>query len=73
MTSFSAEAVAAMRLIASIIEEAIAAAGPTGAPAGVIYAGLMPAGCTLRQFNSIMAGMERAGRVRREGDLYFRA
>jgi hypothetical protein len=49
----------------------VRAAGSLGAPGGVIYAALMGQGCTLSQFESLMAGLVRAGKLRRDGDLYF--
>ena len=51
--------------------DAIKAAGPTGAPAGVLYAGLMSYGCNITQFESLMSALERTGKIRREGDLIF--
>lgn len=51
--------------------DAIKAAGPTGAPAGVLYAGLMSYGCNITQFESLMSALERTGKIRREGDLVF--
>ena len=42
-----------------------------GAPGGVIYAALMGQDCTLSQFKSLMVGLVRAGKLRRDGDLYF--
>ncbi len=62
---------AAMRLIVDAVLDAIKAAGPTGAPGGVLYAALMQQGCSLSQFQSLMGGLERAGKVRRDGELYF--
>lgn len=62
----------ALRLIADTIVEAIKEADPTiGAPGGHIYAALMTAGMTLDQFNQIMAGLVRAGKLRKEGECYF--
>ena len=62
-----------LRVVATAILEAIRAAGPSGAPAGVVYASLMTYGCTLSQFQSMMAGLERTGFVRRDPNhhLYF--
>ena len=51
--------------------DAIKAAGPNGAPAGILYAGLMSYGCNLTQFESLMSALERTGKIRREGDLVF--
>ena len=44
---------------------------PDGAPAGPMYAALMSQGCTLSQFESLMGGLVRAGKLRKSGDLYF--
>lgn len=57
--------------IADAIIEAIRAAGPLGCPAGVLYAALMPHGCSLAQFESIMAGLIAAGKVADKGGCYF--
>jgi hypothetical protein len=60
------------RIIVTAILEAIHAAGPSGAPAGVLYAALMTTcGWTLSQFESAMGGLVRSGLVRRDGYLYF--
>jgi len=64
------EQVAALRAVASAIIEAVRAAGPMGAPGGVIYAALMSNGCTLAQYESIMSAMVRSGNLTRHGDLY---
>lgn len=64
------EQVAALRAIMDAIIGAVRAAGPMGAPGGVIYAALMAQGCTLSQYQSLMGAMVRAGVLWREGDLY---
>jgi hypothetical protein len=61
----------AIRAACSAIVDAVKAAGPVGAPGGVIYAALMGQGCTLHQYEQLMSGLVRAGRLRREGDLYY--
>jgi hypothetical protein len=45
---------------------------PQGAPSGVMYAAVM-AHLSLDQFEAIMRALVEAGRVRRQGDLYFPA
>lgn len=60
----------ALRAIVAAVVDAIAAAGPLGAPGGTLYAALMAHGCTLSQFESLMAALVRAGKVTRSGDLY---
>lgn len=62
---------AAMKYIVSATLDAIRAAGPSGAPGGVMYAAMMTHGCTLQQFQSLMNALVKAGKVRREGELYF--
>jgi hypothetical protein len=61
----------ALRLIVSATLEAVAAAGPTGAPAGALYAALATQGATLSQFESLMGALVRAGRITQQGHLYF--
>jgi hypothetical protein len=62
---------AALRQIFDAIVDAVRAAGDHGAPGGVIYAGLSASGCTLGQFDSIMAALVRRGMLVRRGELYF--
>ena len=70
MTAPTAAQVKLLRMVADAIIDAVKAAGPLGAPAGVLYAALMGHGCTLSQFEQIMGGMVRAGLLTRSGDLY---
>lgn len=58
-------------MIADSIIESVKAAGKGGAPGGVIYAALMQQGCTLNQYESLMAGLVRAGKLEKRGELYF--
>ena len=53
---------AAQRIGASILES-IEEAGKLGAPSGVLYAALQTAGCTLNQYQSILATMTNRGFV----------
>lgn len=61
----------AMKLLVSAIIDAVKAAGPIGAPGGVLYAALMAHGCTLEQFEKLMGALVRHGALKRKGDLYF--
>ena len=60
----------ALRNIAVLVTEAVKESGPLGAPGGHIYAALMTQGCTLHQYEQIMAGLVRAGYLRKDGDCY---
>ena len=60
----------AVRLIVAAIMDTIRESGPMGAPAGVLYAGLMTQGCTLSQFESLMGSLVRMGALRLEDDCY---
>lgn len=60
----------ALRRIADAIIQACQESGPLGAPGGHIYAALMVQGCTLHQYEQIMAGLVRAGMLSRSGDCY---
>lgn len=60
----------ALRLLVLASLEAIAAAGPAGIPAGLLYAVLMTQGCTLNQFESLMAALVTTGKVRKQGQVY---
>lgn len=61
----------ALSQVIDAILDAVRAAGPLGAPGGLIYAPLMAEGCTFNQYTSIMAGLVRHGKLRQDGDLYF--
>lgn len=65
--------VEALRALADSIIEAVKAAGPSGAPAGPLYAALMACGMTLDQFETIMNVLVRVGKLRKSGLLYFAA
>jgi len=66
------ELIKTLAAILAAVEDAVAAAGPTGAPAGVLYAALASnAGASLTQFQQIMRALVIAGRVRQDGNLYF--
>ncbi len=60
-----------LRMISDAIVESVKAAGPLGAPAGVMYAALMQHGCTLDQFNQFTGALVSCGKLRRQGDLFF--
>jgi len=61
----------AIALIVNAVTETIAECGDMGAPGGTIYAALMHYGCTLQQFESLMAALVRLGKVTKRGELYF--
>jgi hypothetical protein len=71
MAITSAQATALLKEICDTIVEAVRAAGPLGCPSGNLYAVLMTAGCTMEQYNQMMAGLVRAGMLRKSGNLYF--
>jgi hypothetical protein len=60
----------AIRMLADAIVDAVKAAGPMGAPGGVIYAALMAHGLTLSQYDQLMSGLVQVGKLTRHGDLY---
>jgi hypothetical protein len=62
----------AVQMVAKLIVESVKDADRgMGVPAGPMYAALMAHGCTLDQFNQLMAALVSVGKLRREGDLYF--
>lgn len=61
----------ALKAVADAIIETVRGAGPFGAPGGHIYAALMAQGCTLHQYEQIMSGLVRAGKLRKSGECYF--
>jgi len=52
------------------VAKAIIEACQTFAPGGVIYAALMSQGCTLNQFQQIMAQLVGAGMLTQDGECY---
>lgn len=60
----------AVMVLANAVVDAVRGAGSMGAPAGTLYAALMAHGCTLAQFESLMAGLVRVGRLTQAGHLY---
>jgi hypothetical protein len=69
MSSLTPTQAAALRELASMFIDAVKVAGPIGAPAGVMYAAVCDK-LSLNQFNSITGGLVRAGKLRRDGDLF---
>jgi hypothetical protein len=61
---------AVLQLVDGIVES-VRAAGPLGAPGGLMYAALMAHGCTLSQFQTIMGTLVDLGKLERRGQLYF--
>jgi hypothetical protein len=57
----------ALDLVAECVEEC----GENGAPAGYLYAVLMHHGCTHEQFEQMMSVLVTAGRLRKQGDVYY--
>lgn len=64
------EQIKALKAIADAIIETVALAGPLGAPGGHLYAALMAHGVTLQQYEQIMAGLVRAGKLSKHGECY---
>lgn len=60
-----------LTLILDAIVESIAVSGTHGAPGGVLYSALMAQGCTLDQFQQLMALLIAQKRVTQSGSLYF--
>lgn len=73
MSALSPLQAKALALVVGAVLEAVSAAGPTGAPGGVLYAAMMAQGCTLGQFESLMGALVRAGKLRKQGECYFPA
>lgn len=51
--------------------EAVRAGGPNGVPGGTLYAALMAHGCSLQQYERLMDHLVQAGRLNKEGHLFF--
>jgi len=60
-----------LRMVADAIIESVAVAGKQGAPGGSLYAALMTHGFTYEQFEQIMSGLVKTGKLEKRGQLYF--
>lgn len=67
----STQATAALKEICDTIVSAVKAAGPMGCPSGNLYAVLMTAGCTMEQYDQMMGALVKAGKLTKQGHLYF--
>lgn len=56
--------------ICDALLEGVRAGGEHGAPGGTLYSALMGR-LSLQQFEGLMRGLERAGCVRKSGQLYY--
>jgi hypothetical protein len=66
------EQVKALRAIGKAIVDTVKESDPSiGVPGGHIYAALMTGGCTLNQYEGIMAGLVKAQVLNRRGECYF--
>jgi hypothetical protein len=65
----NANAVTAIRALADAIVDTVRETSP--APAGALYAAMAAHGFTKGQFDQFMAVLVEAGKLRRQGDLYF--
>ncbi len=72
-TAMNQEQYKALKLLINTIIETVEKSGPMGAPGGAMYAALMQFGCTLSQFESLMNGLVKAGKVVKCGECYHAA
>ena len=70
MATLTREQSIALKLIVGATIAAIKAAGPQGAPAGVLFAAMQVHGASKTQFDSLMEGLVRAGAIERNGLCY---
>jgi hypothetical protein len=71
MSNLTPQQQQAMQAVVEATLDAVKAAGPMGCPGGVLYSGLMAFGCSFNQFTSLMGALQRTGKVRKQGELYF--
>lgn len=57
--------------IAEALIDAVKAAGPHGAPAGVLYAACMAYGISLDHFQQLMTALVKVGKLTYTGHLYY--
>jgi hypothetical protein len=60
----------ALRAVAGIFVDTVKAAGPTGAPAGVMYAACLGK-LSLDQFEQIMSALVATGKLVKRGQVYL--
>lgn len=65
-----AERMVVLRSVCHGVIEAVEAAGPMGAPGGHLYAALMTYGFSLHQFEGLMNGLVKAGKLVKVGHCY---
>lgn len=70
MNALTSKQAAALRAIVSATIAAVKEAGPTGAPAGVLYAAMMAHGASKSQFDSLMGALVRAGKLSYDAGSY---
>lgn len=64
------QTVKALKLVMDAIVDTVKEA-PDGAPEGAVYAALMHFGCSLDTYNSIIAALVKAGKLRKSGHLLY--
>jgi hypothetical protein len=60
-----------LKLIRDEVIEAVTEAGDQGAPSWMLYEVLMGYGASFGTYQGLMAHLVTAGKLRRDGDLYF--
>jgi hypothetical protein len=60
----------ALHAILGVMLDTVKECGAQGAPAGVMYAAVCGR-MNLNQFNAVMGALESAGKVRKEGFVYY--
>lgn len=60
----------AAQCVARALLDTIAEVAPHGAPSGLMYAALMAQGCTLAQYQSLVASMQRNGLITAQEDSH---
>ena len=70
MTALTNSQITAIKMLADAIVEAVAVAGPLGAPGGTLYSAVMDK-MSADQFNQFMSALVGAGKLTKRGHLYF--
>jgi hypothetical protein len=62
-TQMTTQQISAIREVCNAIVEAVELAGPMGVGSGIVYSALMSTGISLNQYQQLIAGLVRMGKI----------